>query len=260
MLCHTIAHTVVTVRRTCERIERLGAFIEEKKRIRVQNVEEQNKEIDQIILKKTHIEEMLKYTRDEQSSLIRTLASLSNLSDQCLDIAKEEKLVHALLFIFPTPREELGEITPHSVILTPTTPAPAILLGNAARCLLGLAEDERSAPVLYDPRGTSSLFTDFQITDIDDAAVMTEEWNLRILGGEKLPVSRPPVPPSPSSSASVRVCGIERLICAMATCSDIRVRRNISILLAKGCKRPGVRDQVDKFRGMQIMLELQKQL
>jgi hypothetical protein len=259
MLCRTIAHTVVTVRHTCDRIERLDAFSEEKKRNRNQDIEQQKEEIEQIISKKKHLNEILKYTRDEQSSLIRSLASLSNLSEQCLDIAKEEKLVHALLFIFPTPREELGEITPHSVILTPTVPAPAILLGNAARCLLGLAENEKTAPMLYDTRGTSSLFTDFQITDIDDAALMSKKWNERIQGGEKEkePASQTPVSPSP---VSVRVCAIERLICAMATCPDIRVRRNISILLAKGCKRPGVRDQVDKFRGMQIMLELQKQL
>jgi hypothetical protein len=258
MLCRTIAHTVVTVRRTCERIERFDAFLDEKKRNRSQDNEQQKEEIEQIISKKTNLEEILNYSRDEQSNLIRSLASVSNLSDQCLIAAREENLVHALLFIFPTPREELGEITPHSVILTPTVPAPAILLGNAARCLLALAEDERNASVLYDTRGTSSLFTDFQITDIDDAAVMSEKWNQRNPGGEKekQAASRTPVRPS----SSVRVCAIERLICAMATCSDIRVRRNISILLAKGCKRPGVRDQVDKFRGMQIMLELQKQL
>jgi hypothetical protein len=260
MLCRTIAHTVVTVRRTCERIDRLDAFLEEKKRNRNQDIERQNEKIEQIISKKTHLDEVLKYTRDEQSSLIRSLASLSNLSEQCMDIAKEEKLVHALLFIFPTPREELGEITPHSVTLTPTVPAPAILLGNAARCLLGLAEDERTAPMLYDKRGTSSLFTDFQITDIDDAALMSKKWNERNSGGGKEKELASQTPVSPSPSVSVPVCAIERLICAMATCSDIRVRRNISILLAKGCKRPGVRDQVDKFRGMQIMLELQKQL
>ncbi len=53
---------------------------------------------------------------------------------------------------------------------------------------------------------------------------------------------------------------IERLICAMATCTDIRVRRNISILLAKGCRLPGVREHVEKYRGLQIMVQLQNQL
>ena len=200
---------------------------------------------------------MLKFIRDEQSSLVRSLASISNLSDQCLDIAKEERLVQALLFIFPTPRDELGEITPHSVILTPAVPAPAILLGNAARCLLSLAEDgERNAPLLYDTKSSSTLFKDMHIADIDDTAAVTKRRE--DAGREKTQTASSTS--TPSASPSVPVCAIERLVCAMATCSDIRVRRNISILLAKGCKRPGVRDQVDKFRGMQIMLELQKQL
>lgn len=51
--------------------------------------------------------------------------------------------------------------------------------------------------------------------------------------------------------------GIEKLICAMATCSDIRVRKNIAILLARGCKDQSVRERVDLFKGMQIMVELQ---
>lgn len=57
-----------------------------------------------------------------------------------------------------------------------------------------------------------------------------------------------------------RLLGVEKLVCAMASCSDIRVRRNISILLAKGCRVKGVRELVTDFRGMQMMVELNKQL
>jgi len=51
--------------------------------------------------------------------------------------------------------------------------------------------------------------------------------------------------------------GVERMICAMATISDMPVRQNLSILLAKGCRVPGVRDVVHQFRGIQMMQELQ---
>jgi len=54
--------------------------------------------------------------------------------------------------------------------------------------------------------------------------------------------------------------GVEKLICAMATCVDMRVRKNIAILLAKGCRVPGVREKVSKFRGLQMMIELQDKL
>lgn len=54
--------------------------------------------------------------------------------------------------------------------------------------------------------------------------------------------------------------GIEKLVCAMATVSDIRVRKNIAILLAKGCRLPAVRNHVSELRGIQMMVELQDQL
>jgi hypothetical protein len=43
----------------------------------------------------------------------------------------------------------------------------------------------------------------------------------------------------------------------MATCSDIRVRKNIAILLAKGCKVEGMRERLTYFRGMEMIVELQ---
>ncbi len=51
--------------------------------------------------------------------------------------------------------------------------------------------------------------------------------------------------------------GIEKLICAMATNTEMPVRQNISVLLAKGCRVPGIREIVTEFRGMQMMTELQ---
>ena len=144
------------------------------------------------------------------SHLVRTLASLNQPPKALLKVAQEECLAETILHIFPEPRKELGKVTPESVILTPKEPASALLLGNAARCLMPLGDDlDGCALALYTDR---------------------------------------------------KLIGIEKLVCAMATCNDMRVRRNISILLAKGCRVKGVRELVTDFRGMQMMVELNKQM
>ena len=223
--------------------------------------------IDECMKYKDKMIERLKYIGDEQSHLIRTLANLTKLSDTCMNIAYEEKLVHSLLLLFPSPKEEIGEITPKSVILPPKSPAPALLLGNAARCLLPFGEDlERNGKLLYDIRGATTLFSTvpcnstpimFSNTTSNTALTSTSIQAPSITPTSQLSttgvINPSPIGPTPIHS-------IERLICGMATCSDIRVRRNISIILAKGCKVPGVRDHVEKYRGMQIMIELQKLL
>lgn len=54
--------------------------------------------------------------------------------------------------------------------------------------------------------------------------------------------------------------GIEKLICAMATCTDMRIRKNIAILLAKGCRNASVKEKVTRMRGLQMIVELQDKL
>ena len=54
--------------------------------------------------------------------------------------------------------------------------------------------------------------------------------------------------------------GVEKIINAVATCSDMRVRKNLAILLAKGCRVEGVREVVTRFRGLQMLTELQDRL
>jgi hypothetical protein len=238
--------------------EELEVFIVEVERNAVKKIPNNNAkcegDINTSLLKKEHLEEKLKFLREELSSLVRTLASLSKPSEECLIVAKEEKLVHTLLFIFPTPRDELGEITPKSVILIPKNPAPVILLGNAARCLLALADDTgRNATLLFDIRGVTSIFCEEQPINIDVNPTLKNENENKKDEKKQNTVKK-------SVKSTSPVCAIERLICAMATCTDIRVRRNISILLAKGCRIPGVREHVELFRGMQIMVELQKLL
>lgn len=143
---------------------------------------------------------------DEKNNLVRIISSSNNTpSEGCKKVASEEKLVVALLHLFPEPSYHGAEITPASVVIPPKKPAPALLLGNAARCLMPYADNEEYASVLY------------------------------------------------GRSAAV---GIERLINAMATCNDIRVRKNIAILLAKGAKFPGVRERLTYYRGMQMIVEL----
>ena len=143
---------------------------------------------------------------DEKNNLVRILSSCSTApSEGCKKVAREEKLIVALLHLFPRPHDHGGEITPASVVIPPKRPAPALLLGNAARCIMPYADNDEYADILY---GKSA------------------------------------------------VVGMERLINAMATCSDIRVRKNVAILLAKGAKFPGVRERLVYYRGMQMIVEL----
>lgn len=57
-----------------------------------------------------------------------------------------------------------------------------------------------------------------------------------------------------------KTLGVERLVCALATCQDIRVRKNIAILLAKGCRDPVIKKKIEHFRGLQMIVELQNKL
>jgi hypothetical protein len=150
-----------------------------------------------------------KWEIDERNHLIRTLASLTTLSKECLDIARHEQVIPFLLTLLPTPRTELGEITATSVILPPKEAVPALLVGNTAKCLLTFADDAEIAPILF---GDRSLI------------------------------------------------GIEKLICTISSCSDLRVRKNVAILLAKGCRNKEARAVVNKLKGMQMLIELQDQI
>ena len=152
-----------------------------------------------------------KWAIDEQLHFIRVLAALPSPSDSLKQVAVEEKIFQGLLSLFPKPREECGEITPTSVTLVPIhsdTISPQ-LIGNAARCLMPYADDQKYGPILYK----------------DNKLITIEKW-----------------------------------ICAMATCTDMRVRKNIAILLAKACRIPGIREKVTHFRGLQMMIELQDKL
>ena len=57
-----------------------------------------------------------------------------------------------------------------------------------------------------------------------------------------------------------KLIGVEKLICMMATCTDMRVRKNIAILLAKGCRMPAVKVKIEHLRGLQMLVELQDKL
>ena len=255
-LCQTMACTVTMSRHTIDCLDNIEKVI---------NKSLKTKEIEAIINVKSKLEKILVLLGEEQSHLIRVLAAVKPCNS-CLEIAVQERLPHTLLLLFPDPREEIGEITSNSVILTPKRPAATLLLGNAARCLMPLADDTgRNAALLYDIHGISNPFSVFvpesscTSLPVSVSYTRTTENNKAVvtsnIHGEKqqsfVTYRAPPI----------AVHSIERLVCAMATCSDIRVRRNISILLAKGCGvSAGVRDHVSNFRGMQIMLELQNQL
>lgn len=150
-----------------------------------------------------------KWLLDERSHFVRILANLTKPTAACMAIGMQENILAGLLAVFPTPREDSGEITATSVTLMPVDLVPAMLLGNAARCLMPYADEGKYSVELYSNKALK---------------------------------------------------GVEKMICAMASCPDMRVRKNIAILLAKGCRLPGVREKMTALRGMQMMIELQNQL
>lgn len=163
--------------------------------------------------------ESLKWIEDERGHLIRALAAVAKPTTACKAVALSEDLVSNLLAVFPRPREEFGEVTPTSVTLTPHILPDSLLVGNAARCLLHLADDPKLGAEIFGSDASGARIT---------------------------------------PAAARR--GTEKLICAMATCTDIRVRKNIAILIAKGCRLPGVREKVSRLRGLQMIVELQDRL
>ncbi len=146
---------------------------------------------------------------EERAHFVRVLANLTKPSAACMAVGMQEGILPALLAVLPTPRLDCGEVTALSVTLVPYDLAPALHLGNAARCIMPYADEIAYATELY----------------------TNKAWQ-----------------------------GVEKLICAMASCPDMRVRKNIAILLAKGCRVPGVREKMTALRGMQMMIELQDKL
>ncbi|CAE7663934.1 unnamed protein product, partial [Symbiodinium microadriaticum] len=150
-----------------------------------------------------------KWVLDERSQLVRTIAAVSNPSEACMSAGGELGMVQALLGCLPSPRQELLQITPTSVILPPNETINPILLGNIARCLMPYADNKVYGAIIY--------------TDS-------------------------------------RRIGVEKLICMMASCTDMRVRKNIAILLAKGCRIPAAKQRIEHLRGLQMLVELQDKL
>jgi len=138
-----------------------------------------------------------------------------------------------LVWCFPMPSKEDGIITPMSVTRAASSPSsqqgssalassfPPLLLGNAARCLIPYAECQITAEILF-------------------------------LDGYKSKTSKR------SSSSGTKLYTVERLICAMANCTDTKVRKNVAIVLSRACKyNEDVKERVTYYRGVQMMTELQ---
>jgi hypothetical protein len=159
---------------------------------------------------------------------VQSIASVLSVNEDMQCIADEENLMSSLLSLFPKPRRELGEITPNSVILTPEIQPSSLLVGNAARCILHYANFEKF--IILISNGVKILKSDC----IAGSTIIGEN---RFTND-----------------------GIERLICSMATCTDIRVRKNIAIVLAKCSRINHIKEKVVKFRGMQMIMQLQDQL
>jgi hypothetical protein len=158
-----------------------------------------------------------KWLSEEVGHLVRLIAGLPKPTEATARIALAEDLFTHVFKIFPSPRRELGEITPQSVIQMPgDMPAP-LLMGNAARVLLQFGDDADCAAVMF---GTKPA------------------------GKQRISIE----------------ASVEKLICSMACCTDIRVRKNIAIVLAKGSRIQSVKEKLQYFRGMQMIIELQDRI
>ena len=57
-------------------------------------------------------------------------------------------------------------------------------------------------------------------------------------------------------SKSKALLAVERLICAIATCTNTSVRKNVAIVLARAAALPGIRTKLEYLNGMKILREL----
>ena len=168
------------------------------------------KTLCQRLIKNATLEENVDepWIADERNQLIRVIAAIREIPSHGKEIGYSLQIPQLMISLLPSPRRELNNITPSSVILPPLRPLNPIVLGNAVLSLLPYADDKNMLADIY-------------------------------LG---------------------KTLGVEKLVCAMATCSDIRVRKNIAILLAKGCRDAEIKKKIEHFRGLQMIVELQKQL
>jgi hypothetical protein len=139
----------------------------------------------------------------------------------------EEELLSSILFLLPMPRMDCYEITDQTVTLMPRFPGNGLVIGNIIHILLQFFNNE--------PQLTRLLFEEILSLSKDNT--------------------------NNNKKKNSRYYTIEKSICAMATCQDIRVRKNIAILLAKACQIDAkIRERVSYYRGLQMIVELQKEL
>jgi hypothetical protein len=173
-----------------------------------------------------------KWVSDLLAHFIRIIAHLfagnakTILSNEMLKkVLYEEELLSSILFLLPMPRMDCYEITDQTVTLMPRFPGNALVIGNIIHILLQFFNNE--------PQLTRLLF--------EEILSLSKDNN--------------------NKKKNSRYYTIEKSICAMATCQDIRVRKNIAILLAKACQIDAkIRERVSYYRGLQMIVELQKEL
>lgn len=167
--------------------------------------------------------------QEELTYIVRVLATvapvvveLSKTHDIYKTITLKESVLQSIVIaVFPTVRTEIGEYTANSVIQS-----PKLFVDNVKNTTSISNNAVRSLLI----GNTARILLSFAGWE-QGCSVLFDQREL---------------------------AGVEKFVCAMATCSDIRVRKNIAILLAKGCKHStATRELVTKYRGVQMMIELQ---
>lgn len=202
-----------------------------------------------------------RWQQDEAQHLLRCLASIPmhpNSSgpsmqvsaQQLCQIACDTGVIAALLSLFPRPREDCGEFTAVSVTQMPSPAAFGWLLQSNTSSSAVVATSSSKQATSAPPPSAEDWARVTQI--LGNAARCLLHFSDVVCSAKVIFLQKD-------------LLGIEKLICAMATVTDIRVRRNISIVLAKGIKTLGststtVRERITQLRGLQMMLQLQDQL
>ena len=169
-----------------------------------------------------------RFNQDEMSYIVRVFATLAPVvvalgktNTLYKTITSTEGVLQSIVVaVFPPARTEIGEYTANSVIQT-----PKLFVDNARNN--SISNNSVRSLLIGNTARILLSFADFP----ECCSLLFDQRDLS---------------------------GIEKFVCSMATCADIRVRKNIAILLAKGCKHStATRELVTKYRGVQMMIELQ---
>ena len=195
------------------------------------------------------------------SGLLSRLAGLPSVQQGLVQeapyriLCRVSRKLYAAIEATPSSLSDLQGALAH--LVTVLAHLPAAKLSTGAR---QAAQDEQLASTLLgafpEPRRSLGSITEDTVTKaperpMNPILVGNAALCLRALADDDIEGKRAFTEPS--------LIAVEKLICALATCTNSTVRKNIATVLAKACKHPGVKEKMTRLKGLQIMRELSSQ-